>query len=200
MNTPFRLAAINLLVCIALCGLCIAYIDKPAALFVARNLSFHLPFQLCAAPSLLPLPLALGFFALAAMRRAYGLGALRHHGLWLRLSLATLIATAAKDELKWFFGRSWPSFLIHDGVYGFAPFTDNPGYGGFPSGHTAYISAPLLLLCVLRPKYRPICLGVIALVILGLIGGGYHYPADTIAGLFTGLAAAALVWGLLRGA
>ncbi len=192
------LIGLNLLVCGALCGLCIAYVDAPTAWFVAQTITCKLPFQAMAAPSLLALPLSLAFLATAAMRRALGKAPLPQHALWLRLSLATLAATAAKDELKWAFGRSWPGSLLHNNIYAFHPFTNDPGYGGFPSGHTAYISAPLLLLCALKPRYTPVWLTIIALVMIGLVGGGYHFPADTIAGLFTGLAAAAGVWGLMR--
>ncbi len=193
------LIALNVAVCTVLCGLCIAYVDKPTALFVAQNVTFKLPFQAMAAPSLLALPLSLIFLAIAAIRASLGQMPLPQHSLYLRLSLATLAATAAKDELKWLFGRSWPGSLIHYNIYAFAPFASSPLYGGFPSGHTAYISAPLLLLCALKPHYTPVWLTIIALVMTGLIGGGYHFPGDTIAGLFTGLASAAGVWGLMRG-
>jgi len=200
MTKLFFVLAANLLICAGLCGLCIGWIDKPTALFVAHHFTSRLPFQIIASPSLFALPFALSYLAVAAVRRLRGLADLSAHGLLLRLSLAILTATAAKDELKWVFGRSWPSFLVHYGVYGFVPFSNDPGYGGFPSGHTACISAPLLLLCVLKPRYRVLWLGIIALVMAGLVGGGYHYPGDTIAGLFTGLAAAALVWGLMKSA
>ena len=99
-----------------------------------------------------------------------------------------------KDEMKWMFGRPWPRSWVKNGVYGFHPFTDSSLYGGFPSGHTAYISAPLLLLCWLAPKYRWVWLAVVAMVMVGLVGAGYHFVGDTIAGLFVGLAAAAGTW------
>ena len=192
------MVAINALVCAVLVALCVVYVDNPVALFVHQTISDPLPFQLMAAPSLLALPLALVFLIVAAFRHAAGQPRLRHHGLLLRLSLATLVATTAKDELKWLFGRSWPSALIKYNIYGFSPFTVSPLYGSFPSGHTAYISAPLLMFAILKPKYASVCLVIIALVMVGLIGGGYHYPGDTIAGLFTGFAAAAGVRVMMR--
>jgi membrane-associated phospholipid phosphatase len=110
------------------------------------------------------------------------------------MSVATLAATAAKDELKWSFGRSWPQFWLHDGIYGFKPFTDSYFYGGFPSGHTAYISAPLGVLFALQPRFRLICGAVIGLVMFGLVAADYHYLADVLGGLVTGTACA---WGTL---
>ncbi|MDE8348330.1 MAG: phosphatase PAP2 family protein [Acidocella sp.] len=194
-----RLVAVNALICVILCGLCIGYVDAPVAWFVHQTITNPLAFQIMAAPSLLALPLALVFLIAAALNHAAGKPELPHHGLLLRLSLATLAATTAKDELKWVIGRSWPGALINHGIYGFAPFTDSPYYGSFPSGHTSYIAAPLLMFAILKPKYTPISLVIIALVMVGLVGGGYHYPADTIAGLFTGLASAAGVGVLMRG-
>jgi membrane-associated phospholipid phosphatase len=194
-----KMVAINALICAALVALCAVFVDQPVALFVHQTITNPLPFQIMAAPSLLALPLALAFLAAAAINHAAGKPPLPHHGLLLRLSLATLAATTAKDELKFIFGRAWPSALINENIYGFFPFTFGPNYGSFPSGHTAYISAPLLMLAILKPKYATICLVIILLVMAGLIGGGYHYPGDTIAGLFTGFAAAAGVRVLMRG-
>jgi hypothetical protein len=47
----------------------------------------------------------------------------------LLCSLSLIVARAAKDQLKFVFGRTWPETwvnnnpsLIHDGVFGFNPF------------------------------------------------------------------------------
>jgi membrane-associated phospholipid phosphatase len=109
----------------------------------------------------------------------------------LGLSLAVLVATAMKDELKWAFGRPWPYAWIDFGLYRFTPFTDSNLYGAFPSGHTAYIAAPLCLMCWLAPRYKAVWLGLIGMVMLGLVAAGYHYPADVVAGFFVGWVSAA---------
>ena len=114
--------------------------------------------------------------------------------VWLISSVATLAGTAAKDELKWIFGRPWPSTWQHDGIYSFHPFSVSMLFGGFPSGHTAYISAPLCVLWVLAPRYRIFCGGIIALVMFGLVAAGYHFVGDVLGGLLTGMACA---WGSL---
>lgn len=176
--------------CVVLSVICILYVDQPVELFVNAHQHHKRIFQVMASPSLLSLPVALVFlcgYALAGPAGAPGPRA----QTWLSVSASVLIATALKDELKWIFGRPWPGSWVHEGLYTFKPFTDNMFYGGFPSGHTAYIAAPMFMLCRLVPKYRMAWLGIIGMVMLGLVAAGYHYIADVISGLFVGLAAAA---------
>jgi membrane-associated phospholipid phosphatase len=177
------------LVCVVLCAFSIAFIDRPVEAYVAAHQHFRLIFQAMAAPSLVPLPFTLIFLSYYAIARPAG----PRINIGLSLSLAILGATTAKDELKWLFGRPWPGSWVKYDLYGFHPFTDSSLYGGFPSGHTAYIAAPLCLLCWLVPRYRAVWIAIIAMVMLGLIGASYHFVADTIAGFFTGLAAAGAV-------
>lgn len=172
--------------------LSMAWLDQPVALFFAEAPRLRPVFNICAAPSLLALPLSGFYLAFLLLRKLRGQPA--PNPLYLAMSLATLAATAAKDELKWAFGRSWPQFWLKDGIYGFHPFTNSYFYGGFPSGHTAYISAPLGVLWALKPSLRPACAAIIALVMFGLVAADYHYLADVLAGLITGTACA---WGTL---
>jgi membrane-associated phospholipid phosphatase len=169
-----------------------AFLDRPVALYCAGLARWRWVFQGLAGPSLLALPVAGVVLLVAVFRRLRGLGPVGR--VWLLMSLATVTATAAKDELKWVFGRSWPWAWLQAGVYGFRPFTDAIYYGGFPSGHTAYISAPLCVLWVLAPRGRVVWGGVILLVMVGLTGANYHYVGDVLAGLLTGMLSA---WGTL---
>ena len=171
---------------------CIMFFDQPVALFFSREQGLRRIFQAIATPSLLPLPLAGLYLAWMVLQKLRG--QVSPNQVFFAMSLATLAATAAKDELKWIFGRSWPQFWLHDGIYGFKPFTDSYFYGGFPSGHTAYISAPLGVLFALQPRFRLICGAVIGLVMFGLVAADYHYLADVLGGLVTGTACA---WGTL---
>jgi membrane-associated phospholipid phosphatase len=116
-----------------------------------------------------------------------------------RVSVAIIVATAAKDLLKLAFGRPWPEAFIGFGAYRFLPFHIGLHYGSFPSGHTSYISAPLIVVASHYPQWRWLCFGVIGMVMIGLIGGGYHFPGDTVAGLLTGLLAASGTLALMRG-
>jgi membrane-associated phospholipid phosphatase len=166
-------------------ALSIAFVDRPVAAFVARHQAIRFFFQLCAAPSLFTLPAAGVFLAYAVVRRLRGAGPVNR--LWLVTSVATLAGTAAKDELKWIFGRPWPGTWLQYGTYRFHPLIDNTLYGGFPSGHTAYIAAPMGVLWVLVPQYRRVWGGLVALVMLGLVAAGYHFVGDVLAGLLTGI-------------
>jgi membrane-associated phospholipid phosphatase len=183
--------------CAVLCTICILYIDRPVELFVHGHQKFRIVFQAMAAPSLVSLPFALTFLTgyVIAGRVTWPPGPTAQK--YLAVCAAILVATALKDELKWFFGRPWPFAWTNDGIYAFKPFIDSNLYGGFPSGHTAYISAPLLMLCWLMPKYKALWLTIIAIAMIGLVGAGYHYVGDVIAGLFVGLAAAAGTWALM---
>lgn len=189
--TRLRFVIAAFLLCAVLCTICILYIDRPVELFVHAHHTFRRVFQVMAAPSLLSLPVALTFLTgyLIAGRLTWPPGPVAQK--YLAVCAAILIATALKDELKWFFGRPWPFAWIGYGDYALKPFSDSNLYGSFPSGHTAYISAPLLMLCWLMPKYKLLWLAIIAAAMIGLVGAGYHYVGDVIAGLFVGLASAA---------
>ena len=170
----------------------LAFIDKPLALFCAQAENLRPLFNVLAAPSLLALPGAGLYLAWLVLQKLRGQRVAEP--LYLAMSLATLAATAAKDELKWAFGRAWPLFWLKQGIYGFRPFTVSYVYGAFPSGHTAYISAPLGVLWALRPGLRPLCGALIVTVMFGLVAADYHYVSDTLAGLITGTVCA---WGTL---
>ncbi len=187
--------------CAVLVGICVAFIDRPVEAFVNAHRRFRLVYQLMAAPSLLPLPFSLVYLSLYAVRPEAWAPGPKSRGL-LALSLAILGATTAKDGLKWLFGRPWPESWVKYGVYAFHPFTDSMLYGGFPSGHTSYIAAPMCLLCWLAPRYRVLWLAVIGVVMIGLVGAGYHFVGDVVAGFFVGLAAAGAVvsqWSVVNG-
>jgi len=173
-----------------LCVACYLFVDRPVAWLVAGQVGPGAKkfFEAMAAPSLLALPFGLLYPAALVLKKAGQ--PWPGQGLLTKVSVAILAATAAKDLLKWLCGRPWPQSLIHYGLYHFKPFADNPLYGAFPSGHTAYISAPLLVVAALRPRWRWVCYAVIGVVMAGLVGGGYHYPGDVVAGLFTGWLAA----------
>ncbi len=189
---PFALAG---LLCAALCGLCILYVDRPVEAYIAIHLLRYpdrtLFFNGLASPSLLSLPWACLYLAFYALCRAAGRRSGRHSELLLMLGIAIAVATAAKDELKWLFGRPWPYFWIKFGWYEFRPFIDSAYYGSFPSGHTTYIAAPMFVLWQRLPRYRLLYSALILLVMIGLVGAGHHFVSDVIAGLFLGLAAAA---------
>ena len=172
--------------------LCMLFVDRPVAVFFAEHRALRPVFQACAAPSLLALPLAALFLLHSLVQKLRGAGAANR--LYLAASVATLAGTAAKDELKWLIGRPWPETWFREGIYSFHPLATSNLYGGFPSGHTAYIAAPLCVLWVKVPRYRWLWGGLMGLVMVGLVGADYHFVADVLGGLLTGMACA---WGSL---
>ncbi|EKM98805.1 phosphatase PAP2 family protein [Acidocella sp. MX-AZ02] len=176
----------------ALSVICIFTLDQSVALFWAQHKAPKPLFQAMAAPSLLSLPMA-GLVLLAALSQRLR-GQAGPSRLWLAMALATLAATAAKDELKWMFGRAWPGTFLKFGDAGFHPFAQSVWYGAFPSGHTSYAAAPLAVLWVLRPRWRPLYAALLLAVMAGLVCADYHFVSDVLAGLLTGTFCA---WGAL---
>ncbi|MBU6398017.1 MAG: phosphatase PAP2 family protein [Rhodospirillales bacterium] len=168
----------------ASCVLCILFVDKPVAAFWQQHQELRPLFQAAAAPSLLALPTAGLILLYALLRRLRG--QTLPDRLWLTLALATVTATAAKDELKWIFGRAWPGTWLQYGVYGFHPFIESILYGAFPSGHTSYAAAPLGVLWIMRPRWRPVAGAIVLLVMAGLVCADYHFVSDVLGGLLTG--------------
>ncbi len=177
--------------CVVLVLFSIEFIDRPVEAFVATHQQFKLFFDALASPSLLSLPFACIYLLSCGFRAVAGARPGPATPLFLTVSLAIMSATALKDELKWAFGRPWPKTWVEYGIYTFHPFQTGALFGGFPSGHTAYITAPMCVLYVMAPRYRPLWAGLIVTVMIGLVGAGYHFVGDTIAGFFVGLAAAA---------
>lgn len=168
----------------AICVLCVFFVDRPVAMFWHHHQALRPLFQASAAPSLFALPTA-GLILLVALVRHLR-GQPLPERLWLTVALATLAATAAKDELKWIFGRTWPSTWLKYGLYGFHPFAESILYGAFPSGHTSYAAAPLGVLWALRPQWRPLWGAVLFLVMAGLVCADYHFVSDVLGGLLNG--------------
>ena len=166
------------------CALCILFVDKPVAEFWHQHQALRPLFQAAAAPSLLALPASALILLLALVRRLRNRPA--PDRFWLTIALATLAATAAKDELKWVFGRAWPGSWLKYGIYGFHPFVESILYGAFPSGHTSYAAAPLGVIWALRPRWRPIVAALLLLVMAGLVCADYHFVSDVLGGLLPG--------------
>ncbi|MDE1906836.1 MAG: phosphatase PAP2 family protein [Rhodospirillales bacterium] len=168
----------------AACVMCILFVDKPVAAFWQQHQGLRPMFQAAAAPSLLALPAA-GLILLITLFRHLR-GQVLPNRLWLTVAMATIASTAAKDELKWIFGRAWPGTWLKYGVYGFHPFIESIMYGAFPSGHTSYAAAPLGVLWIMRPRWRPVAGAIVLLVMGGLVCADYHFVSDVLGGLLTG--------------
>ena len=124
-------------------------------------------------------------------KAAYPPAASPEHTIWCWAE--AVVASAIKNQLKIAFGRTWPETwvrnnpsLIHDGAYGFHPFTTGPGYESFPSGHTTAVVAVMSVLWICYPRLRILYAAIGAAVVIGLIGANFHFLSDCIAGAFIG--------------
>jgi membrane-associated phospholipid phosphatase len=178
-------------ICAVLLFLSIAYVDRPVARYAFQHRSLAHLYELMASPSLLSLPFASIYLLVFAIGTLRGRPRTALTSLYLTLSIAIVAVNAAKDELKLVIGRPWPFEWWQYGVYHLQPFTDNAAFGAFPSGHTAYIAAPMFVLWWRLPRYRPLWMGLVAMVMIGLVGYGFHFVGDVIGGFFLGMAAAA---------
>ena len=187
IDTPLIFAALVFIVIF-----CVLFVDRPVAFYFSRHRELLPLFQLFAAPSLLTGPAAGLFLVYATGQWLRGAG--RVNQIWLAMSVARLAGAVTKNALQYLFGRPWPETWLQSGAYQFHPFTDNAFYGSMPSGHTTFIAAPICVLWVLVPQLRWVWAGLTGLVMLGLVGGNYHFVADVVAGLLTGMICA---WGSL---
>jgi membrane-associated phospholipid phosphatase len=175
----------------ALLFISVNFVDRPVLRYVVHHRRFAGLYELMATPSLLPVPLAIIYLIIFAFGKLSGRPQNSGTNLYLTVSLATIVANSAKDELKFIIGRPWPSEWLRTGIYHLHPFTDSAFFGGFPSGHTTYIAAPMFVLWWRVPQYRPLWMALIASVMIGLVGYGFHFVGDVIGGFFLGMAVAA---------
>ncbi|MCW8308616.1 phosphatase PAP2 family protein [Acidiphilium sp. PA] len=188
----------------------IAYIDRPVARFMAIHVHHRLPFIAMAAIANLPSPLATIALIGIVIANWCGVALNRTSRLVLAIAVATLVAIMIKNQLKFDFGRVWPQShpfpgiydhpsYLNDHVFGFFPFHGGSSYASFPSGHTTAITAPMAMLWVLAPRYRPLWGSAIVMVIIGLIAADFHFVSDTIAGFALGVTVAAGAVSLTAG-
>lgn len=122
-------------------------------------------------------------------------------------SVSVLVTEAIKDQLKFLFGRTWPSSwmgnnpsFIRDGTYGFHFLHGGGNYQSFPSGHTAAACAILVVLWFWYPRWRALYTMAGLAVGLGLVAANYHFLGDVIAGAFLGISIgwiATAIWNAL---
>ena len=169
------------------------FVDQPVAGLLPRTGRWRFFFQLCAAPSLLALPVAGICMACAVLARLRGTRLPAR--VWLVSSVATLAGTAAKDELKWIFGRPWPGTWLHNGIYGFHPFADQHVVRQLSlRPYRLYFGAALRPLGAGAALPRPLRRRDRAGHVRPRGGADYHFVGDVLGGLLTGMACA---WGSL---
>jgi membrane-associated phospholipid phosphatase len=114
------------------------------------------------------------------------------------LCIVTLaVGDPLKGWLKFIFGRTWPAYgqpsFIFEGAYGFHPFHGGPDFGSFPSGHTLAVCAVAVIVWRYLPMLRALCAVSVAMIMVALLAGDFHFLSDVIAGAFVGVSLSALV-------
>ena len=172
---------------------CVLFLDRPVA-WLAHG--FGRPALLVWLTWIADVPVPTSVLGLAACGVAW-LAGWRNAAMRLvfAVCVATLAADAAKDMLKFEFGRTWPETwvahnpsLISNNVYGFFPLHGGAGWASFPSGHTTVIAAPCAVLWQRMRRLRWVWATLPALVVAGLIGSDFHFVSDCIAGGALGVA------------
>lgn len=171
------------------------WFDRPIAFFVHVHLGhghFGVLDFLTRVPDPL-IPAAIVLLIFEAFRIVRRLPLTVHHRIASACGLSILVAETIKDQLKFVFGRSWPTSgghhrpsLIGDGTYGFHWLHGGNVYQSFPSGHMGAACALLSVLWLCYPRGRPLWAAAALAVAVALIGGNYHFLGDVIAGAFVG--------------
>jgi membrane-associated phospholipid phosphatase len=181
------------ILCALLAALSIAFVDRPLTLLVHSLHGTQVLGRLSRFNELL-IPVGVALFIPIAV--VVALGYRRPVTMFVfRCGVALIVGTAVKDELKFLFGRTWPETwlrdnpsFVRDGVFGFWPLHGGYAYAAFPSGHTTAGFIVLSLLWQRWPRLRVLyALAGVALIAV-LVGGGFHWLSDTIAGAFLGTA------------
>lgn len=185
---------------------CIAFVDRDAARFAHDT--FHGGSAFVALTHLVDpiLPLASVGLIVGGAAVLLGWRPGRHARMLLCACAAVLIAVAIKDQAKYAFGRLWPETWVNDnpswigtGAYGFFPLHGGTGWGSFPSGHMAVVTAPMAVLALGLPRWRWLFALPVVLVAVGLYGADYHFVGDMVAGALLGTVCAAVAAALTDG-
>lgn len=118
----------------------------------------------------------------------------RHAGI--QTLLAHGLAALLVNGLKHLIGRPRPKFA-HSGDWDFAPSWVS-GFDSFPSGHSAASCAVATVLAKRFPAFAPLCIGVVAFVMLSRVLRGSHFPTDVVGGAVVGVLSGMIAAGSLK--
>jgi len=175
---------------IVLTLVCIAYVDRPVALFFDGHLR-HTAAWGWLSRALAPLDLVV----ITALLFLFGCGAWVLSGRLLApgsrtpllCSWAGMWATAADIIFKRIFGRAWPDpGYVQNRVYEFRLLHGGPHWESFPSGTAAISAAIASVLWIVMPRWRALSAFIVVLLCVTVVITNYHWVADVIAGTFLG--------------
>lgn len=109
-----------------------------------------------------------------------------------------LCASVVGEILKVCIGRFRPVFYDALGITGFHPFSFDWAFNSMPSGHAFATFAGLVMVGMLKPKYKWLTWGGAIVIGLSRIAIGAHWPTDVLLGAFIGMVMADLVLAFMR--
>lgn len=198
-QAAFRYWLLALALCIAALGFCIAFVDRPLALFFdahVRHSELWLWLDLVLRPFPLVIPVAVVFVFVSSVWLIAG-HQLRAWAETLFLCACSAISAGASDlVLKHIFGRGWPDpTFIHEHLYGFHLLHGEKHWDAFPSGTAAVSVGILAVLWILKSRLRLPGLVIVILLIAAVVVSNYHWLSDVIAGAFLGIS---IGWSTVR--
>lgn len=188
--------ALYALLTLAAIAACIAYVDRPVALYFHGASPPVLEFFRAITRLGVSTYYLIGTAALALVlwlagrlgrgRWAARLGAAAAVPWFLFLSIA--VSGLITDVLKVVFGRARPKLLFANETFGFDWWGTRADFWSFPSGHTTTAVAIAAALYCLWPRFLPLYVGFAALVSVSRAVVGAHYVSDVIAATFIAIA------------
>jgi membrane-associated phospholipid phosphatase len=174
-------------------------VDRPLAQFIHAHTVLYAPASMVLGAVEIIIPIVMASAFASGLWVASGRTLPRWAEAFMLAGYAQGIALVTVEGLlKPMFGRTWPNAFLHDGTYGFHFFHGGRDFASFPSGHTCFVSAALLVFWVLYPRGRAVYVLGIAAVIASLLLVNGHFLGDTAGGLFVGATAAWLTVTLWR--
>ena len=171
---------------------CIGHLDRDVAEFVRQHLYASTWWRHTTGS--LPDFLAILVVSVTAVsyslfrRRAYRHGIDGLAVMYKTLSVVAPASYVVKTALKYAFGRTnTREWLRSPQEYGFHWFSGDVHHSGFPSGHMLVATALAATVWRFRPRYRPACLGLLAVLAMAMVATDYHFVSDVIAGTYAGL-------------
>ncbi len=115
----------------------------------------------------------------ARYRHLFGYIGIRALFLFATIGISGIAANIVKPLV----GRARPTLWLHDGIYGFDPFTfADAAWKSFPSGHATTVFAFAFALAFLYPRGRFLWFAYALLLSLSRIFVNAHFLSDVLAG------------------
>lgn len=192
-----RRLAILLALAIVLAAGCIAWLDRPIAVW-ARELpaDWRLPLRwithlgesslyLISGPLLILLALAALLVVKHPRLRQRLITGIRL-AAWVTVAIA--VSTAVSHLLKFLIARPRPQVFFEQGAYWPAFLEANPYWTSMPSGHTVTAFALATAIGLIWRSSRRILLPLAVIILISRILLGFHWVSDTLIGAWIGWA------------